>query len=378
MSDLTATTLHWPSVRPEVWGTPAAQHGALDYAELEQLQIKPEAVLDFSVNSNPFGPSPRVREVLATVPLDRYPDREALALRRALAERLDTTPERLVVGNGTSELLWLTAFAFLRSGDRVVIIGPTFGEYARVAALMGAQLYHWTARPDQNFAVSETEVGHTLQTTRPKLAFVCNPNNPSGTLIPREVLTNWAVANPETLFVVDEAYHSFAPGFESMLAAGQENVLVVRSMTKDYALAGLRLGYAAGVPTLIEALARVRPAWNVNALALAAGLAALEDDQYQQRCLAALGEAKRALTDGLTELGWAPLPSAVHFFLMQVGEGAALRRALLQQGILVRDCASFGLPGYVRIATRRPEENARLLEALRVVAPGGLQARRVG
>lgn len=375
MSDAAVHTARWPFVRPEVWGTPAAQHGALDYAELEQLRLKPEEVLDFSVNSNPFGPSPRVRRALTRVPLDRYPDRECLALRRALAVRLGTTPDQLVVGNGTSELLWLTAFALLRKGDRVMIIGPTFGEYARVAALMGARLCHWTARPEQSFEVSEKGVARALRASRPTLSFICNPNNPSGTVVLREVLMAWATAHPETLFVVDEAYQSFAPGFESMVGTGQENVLVLRSMTKDYALAGLRLGYAVGTPALIEALARVRAAWNVNALALAAGLIALEDDLYQKRCLSALLEAKQALVAGLTELGWTPLPSAVHFFLMQVGEGAALRRALLQQGILVRDCASFGLPTYVRIATRRPEENARLLAALRTTAPGGLQMR---
>lgn len=376
MIDAAVHSGHRPLVRPEIWTTPAAHHGAFDYAELEQLHLKPEAVLDFSVNSNPFGPSPRVRRALAEIPLDCYPDREAIALRRALAERLDVAPEQLVVGNGTSELLWLAAFAFLRKNDRVLIIGPTFGEYARVAALMGARVYHWTARPEQNFEVGAEEVARTLRETHPTLVFICNPNNPSGTVVAREVLIGWAAAHPETLFVVDEAYHFFVPGFETVVAS-QENVLVVRSMTKDYALAGLRLGYAGGMPTLIEALARVRPAWNVNALALAAGLVALEDDEYQQHCLAALMEAKQALVGGLTDLGWTPLPSAVHFFLMQVGEGAALRRALLRQGILVRDCASFGLPAYVRIATRRPEENARLLAALRTMAAGGPPMRSV-
>jgi histidinol-phosphate/aromatic aminotransferase/cobyric acid decarboxylase-like protein len=143
-------------------------------------------------------------------------------------------------------------------------------------------------------------------------------------------------------------------------------------MTKDYALAGLRLGYAVGHVLIIAALSRVRPAWNVNALAQAAGLAALGDEVHRQQSLQALAQAREELVTGLAKLGLPPLPSATHFFLVRVGDGAAFRQALLRQGILVRDCASFGLPAYVRIATRRPEENARLLEAIRTVLSGDI------
>ncbi|NDJ78122.1 MAG: aminotransferase class I/II-fold pyridoxal phosphate-dependent enzyme, partial [Chloroflexi bacterium] len=135
------TDHHRPiSPRPEVLRAPSAQHGALDFNELDHLGLEPDAILDFSVNSNPFGPSPMVRDVLQTVPLDRYPDRESLALRRTLAERFNVQLDQIVVGNGTAELLWLIALAFIRPGDHVLIIGPTFDEYARAAALMGAQV----------------------------------------------------------------------------------------------------------------------------------------------------------------------------------------------------------------------------------------------
>lgn len=358
---------HPISPRAEVLATPAAYHGAFDYAELEALGLDPAAVLDFSVNSNPYGPSPAVRRALAGVPLDRYPDREALALRRALAERLGVSAGQIVVGNGTAELLWLAALAFLRPRDRALIIGPTFGEYRRVAALAGARLETWLARPEQAFAVQPGEIERRLRQLRPRLVFLCNPNNPTGVALPVETITAWAAAYPATLFVVDEAYLAFAAGLRSALTTGARNVLVLRSMTKDYALAGLRLGYAAGPARLIEALARVRPAWNVNALALAAGVAALADETHRRRSLAALARASAGLADGLRALGLPPMPSAVHFFLVHAGDGAALRRALLARGILVRDCASFGLPAYVRISTRRPPDNARLLAALREI-----------
>jgi histidinol-phosphate aminotransferase len=351
--------------RPVVVLTSPAYHGALDYAELEQLGLSPGAVVDFSVNSNPYGPSPAVQQALLDVPLDRYPDREALALRRALAERLEVSPAHLVIGNGTAELLWLAAFAFLRSGDRVLIIGPTFGEYARLAALVGAQVETWPAQAAADFAVSFDAVAGRLQTFRPRLVFVCNPNNPTGVLLPPETIAGWAQAQPQTLFIVDEAYLAFVPQACSALSLRMDNVLIMRSMTKDYALAGLRLGYAASAnQMMIEALARVRPAWNVNALAQAAGLAALADEAYRQQTLAALAHHTRSLVAGLGRLGLSPVPSATHYFLLDVGQAAAFRLALLRQGLLVRDCASFDLPAYVRIAARRPADNDRLLSAI--------------
>jgi histidinol-phosphate/aromatic aminotransferase/cobyric acid decarboxylase-like protein len=141
-------------------------------------------------------------------------------------------------------------------------------------------------------------------------------------------------------------------------------LLVLHSMTKAQALAGVRLGYAVGHPEVIRALALVRPPWNVNALAQAAGIAALHDQAHVVHTLAQLASAKETLLQELRASGLAAVPSCTHFFLLHVGEAAAYRKALLQHGILVRDCTSFGLPEYIRVATRRAQENARLLAAL--------------
>jgi histidinol-phosphate/aromatic aminotransferase/cobyric acid decarboxylase-like protein len=211
------------------------------------------------------------------------------------------------------------------------------------------------------------EVAQSLRRVQPQVAFLCNPNNPTGAIISLGAIAGWAQAQPRTLFAVDEAYLAFAAGLRSALATEVNNVLVLRSMTKDYALAGLRLGYAVGRREVINVLAQVRPPWSVNALAQAAGVAALADEEHLRRSLGELARAKEALVAGLRGLGLRPLPSAVQFFLIRVGDGAAFRRALLQRKVQVRDCASFGLPSYVRIATRRPEENALLLEAIREV-----------
>jgi histidinol-phosphate/aromatic aminotransferase/cobyric acid decarboxylase-like protein len=172
--------------------------------------------------------------------------------------------------------------------------------------------------------------------------------------------------NPDTLFVVDEAYAQFLMEPQTLINTPLPNVIVVRSMTKDYALAGLRLGYAVGHPDVIEAVRRVRPAWNVNALAQAAGAAALDQSDWLRTTVAQLHRDKTDLVNGLRALGLKPLPSNVHFFLVNVSDGAAFRSKLLHHRIMVRDCASFGLPGYVRIATRTPQDNALLIDAIRL------------
>ncbi len=357
-------TYHTLSPRPEVFHLPPVIHGAPDYAELRALGLNVDDIIDFSVNSNPYGPSSQVHDAIARTVIDRYPDRESLALREALAIHHAVDMGYIVVGNGTAELIWLVSAAFVHPGDRALVLEPTFGEYARAVVLMGGEVVHWRASEADAFAFRTAEIAQIVTQVRPRLCFLCNPNNPTGQSLPREALTRWADTHPSTLFVVDEAYIDFVPAMESAIHLNRPNVLVLRSMTKDYALAGLRLGYAIGHPQVVDALVRVRPPWNVNALAQAAGLAALEDQEHLQRTLAALRRERDAFLSSLCDLGLDILPSETHFFLLRVGDAAAFRRRLLAHGILVRDATSFGLPAHVRIATRRPEANQRLVAVL--------------
>jgi histidinol-phosphate aminotransferase len=310
-----------------------------------------------------------VREALTQVPYDRYPDREALALRRVLSTHLDVTADEILVGNGSTEIVWLIALAFVRAGDTVLLVGPTFGEYRRAATLMGARLHQYMAQRAEDFRVVSETIAPLLQQHQPRLVFLCNPNNPTGTFVSPDSIAHWAATCPRTLFIVDEAYLTFTAGAPSILPLRRPNILVLRSMTKAYALAGLRLGYAVGSPDILDALRRARPPWSVNALAQAAGIAALQDTAYLLHCLARIAQAKHDFVVGLHTLGLTLVPSTTHFFLARVGHGASCRQALLQCGLLVRDCASFGLPEYIRVATRRPEENARLLTALEELRP---------
>ena len=350
--------------RPEIAKTSAAHHGAPDYTELEILGFSPDDVLDFSVNSNPYGPSPKVREALNGVSLERYPDRDSVALRRMLSRRLNMHPNRISAGNGTSELIQMVCFAYLERGDRVLALAHTFGEYQRAASLMGARFFEFQTSAEDGFQVDAADLGKTLAEREPKIFFLCNPNNPTGAMLPAAVIHELVRDFPQTLFAVDEAYMAFADTDESVVCSRAMNLLVLRSVTKDYALAGLRLGYVVGSEGMIEAVQRVRPAWNVNAMAQSAGLAAIGDEDYLQQTMKKLSAAKRDFRKQLEVLGADLVPSSVHYFLMKTGNGAACRNELIKERIQVRDCFSFDLPGYIRIATKRPDENARLIAVL--------------
>jgi histidinol-phosphate aminotransferase len=364
-----------PAPRAVIQWLPPVVHGALDFAELERSGMRPEDVIDFSTNTNPYGPPPAaqaaMRQALETA-AGRYPDRQALGLRRALSARLNVPVESILAGNGSAELLWLTALAYLETGDTALLVGPTFGEYAQAARITGAQVQFWTARPEEDFAPQAEGIGQALAHTPYRMVFICNPNNPTGQFLAPAHLADWADDNPDTLFVIDEAYLAFGEQLPSAIPLGKPNLLVLRSMTKDYALAGMRLGYAVGHPQVIAALSRVQPPWSVNALAQAAGVAALGEAVYVNECIHKLRAAKDELCAALRELGYAPLPSVVHYFLLPVGNGAVFRASLRPYGLLVRDCTSFGLPAFARIAARKAEENRRLLETIALVGSVGL------
>lgn len=267
--------------RPEIFALPRGIHGSPDYQELESLGLDPAEIIDFSVNSNPYGPSPRVIQSLAQTPLDRYPDRHALPLRRSLADHLRVDLDRIVVANGTPELLWMIALAYLCPADKVLIVEPTFGEYGRVSLMMGASIDTWVAPEDQGFALDLDEISAKISQSSYRLVFLCNPNNPTGQVISVEVIAAWVQKHPLTLFVLDEAYFSFSTAANSSLNLGFPNLIVLRSMTKDFGLAALRLGYAVAENRLVEHLVKIRPPYSVSALAQVAGIASLEDQSYQ-------------------------------------------------------------------------------------------------
>ncbi len=359
-----------PRPRPEVEAVDLCAHGGVRPAELRSHGVDPDSVLDFSSNTNPLGPPFDPAELLAAS-VERYPDPSAEELRYALARVHSVTPEHVFAGNGAAELIRLLAIAYLAPGDRALVLEPTFGEYALSCRLMGATVVACRAAAERGFAPDVGEVLALIGRHRPRLVFVCQPNNPTGHYLDRNEVSAILEAAPG-LVVLDEAYVNFVEDAwpsTSLLPAG--NLVILRSMTKDCALAGLRLGYVLAAPEVVRALARAAPPWNVNALAQRAGVLALKNAGYLERSRRLVREALGLLREGLETLGLRPLPSRANFFLVEVGDGRGFREALLRRGILVRDCASFGLPSYVRLAARPVEECRRLLAAVAGVLRGG-------
>lgn len=354
---------------PDPAATPAvgeAFHGAVDLGEMRRRGIDPDRLLDFSANINPFGPSSRVREAVSNAVLDRYPDRECLRLREALSAQEGIDMERIIIGNGTSELLQLIAQVFLRPHDCVLVVGPTYAEYARASLLSAARVCEVRAVSETGFATPVEAVEDALREWQlpKKIAFICNPNNPTGQVVPRRPLLEWVLSNPSTLFIVDESYIDFAASVASVADAGAPNLIVLRSLTKSYALAGLRLGYAIASREVIGKLCQRRVPWSVSAPAQAAGVAAIEDRVAFRDALERVSEAKHELFERLIAEHLEPVPSDANFFLLRVGDASQVRERLLAEGILVRDCDSFGIPSHIRIGVRTREENAVLLRHL--------------
>ena len=345
--------------RPEIQAVPAVAHGGFHSAHQSDW-------LDFSSNVNPFGPSPRIWDAMRTAPIGRHPDPRATPLRDALAEIENVSTGRLIVGNGSVELIYHLAVAYLRTGDRVLVVAPTFGEYAAAAAIMGAEVVAWRARPEDDFAMNLDALVELARASNPRLIFLCNPNNPTGKYLPREVVERMLRACPDALLVLDEAFIRFVrQPWDSHTLLDDDNLLVLRSLTKDYALTGLRVGYAMASPSVIEAIEKVQPPWSVNTLAQVATIAALRDAEHLRDSLAALARAKADLVNDLTRLGFETIPSQTNFFLMSVPSASEFAARLRGEKILVRDCTSFGLPNRLRVAARKPEENARLVSAMR-------------
>ncbi len=361
---------HQIKPRAAILNTPYDQHGAPDYAELQARGVTPSQIIDFSVNSNPFGTHPKIQNAVQNVSLERYPDRDCLALRHALSSHLSQastqpiTTAHLVVTNGTAELIALLTNAYLTEQDSALICAPTFGEYARAVKLRGATAQYYWATAQTNYAFEIDAIQANLSAAQHKLCFICNPNNPTGNKLPIADLLGLAAQFPQTLFVIDEAYFNFMRNAERFTQVVTRNIIAMCSMTKEYAIAGLRLGYGVAHPEIVDAVSRTRPPWSVNSMAQAAGIAAIDSHAAVVAQLAQLQQLKQTLAAALEAQGWTVLPSATNYFLVQVGNAKAARNFLMQRKLQVRDCTSFGLPAYIRIAARLAHENEQLIAAL--------------
>lgn len=337
-------------------------------AEL-QRQYGVKDIVKLASNESPLGPSKAVLAAiaLATRELARYPDGNGFELKHALAAKFNVEASQITLGNGSNDVLELIARCFAQPGDEVVFSQHAFAVYPIVTQATGATAVE----------VAATHYGHDLTAMRAaisdqtKLVFIANPNNPTGTYVQLETVKNFLEQVPaDVIVVLDEAYLEYSePSLNSLMwLADFPNLIITRTFSKAYGLAGLRVGFAVSHTDIANLLNRLRQPFNVNSLALTAAIAALGDEDYLLQAKTLNEKGMQQFISGLTDLGLAFIPSKGNFICVDMGRDAAeVYEDLLREGVIVRPVKGYGLPNHLRISIGLAAENARCLEALKTV-----------
>ncbi|MCK0512221.1 histidinol-phosphate transaminase [Aromatoleum buckelii] len=337
--------------------------------ELAREMGIPEAnIVKLASNENPLGMSVRAKEAAqaALVDIERYPDGNGFELKAALCARFGVQPEQIVLGNGSNDVLELAAHAYLAPRSSAVFSQHAFAVYPLATNAMGARGIEVPARA----------YGHDLAAMAAAIApdtrivFIANPNNPTGTFVDGHELETFLARVPsDVLVVLDEAYTEYLSEqqrYDSLSWLPRfPNLLVSRTMSKAYGMAGLRVGYGIGHPDVVDLMNRVRQPFNVNSVALAAATAAIADEEFLARSADVNRRGMAQITEALAELALEWIPSAGNFVTFRVGDAGAANLALLKQGVIVRPIGGYGMPEWLRVSIGLPEENARFITALR-------------
>ena len=332
-----------------------------------EMGIDAATIVKLASNENPRGPGPAVRDAIAATvaELPRYPDANGFALKAALSQCLRVPQEHIVLGNGSNDVLELVSLAFLKPGDEAVYAQHAFIVYPLATQARGARGVEVPAR----------DFGHDLDamraavTPRTRVVFIANPNNPTGTWIEPDALLRFIASVPDDVIVVlDEAYNEYLRPEQRARSvdwiASHPNLVVSRTFSKAYGLAALRIGYGVTSAGVADMLNRVRQPFNVNTIAQAAALAALDDADYVEESRLLNEQGMKQLERGLEGLDVRFVRSHGNFLMANVGDGASVNMALLKQGVIVRPIANYGLPSWLRITVGLPDENTRFLTAL--------------
>ena len=325
-------------------------------------------IVKLASNENPRGPGAKVQEAIAAAAteLSRYPDGGGFALKARLSEKIGVDAAQLTLGNGSNDVLDLIARVVLEPGAQAIIAEHSFVVYRLAVTCCGGDL---VTVPAKNYGADLTGMLAAV-TDATRLIFIANPNNPTGTRTPGSELLPFLQAVPEHVWVVlDEAYLEYVEDEDHIngatLLARFPNLIVTRTFSKVYGLAAVRFGYGVSSPAFADLLNRARQPFNVNSLALAASLAALEDDDYVNESVALNRAGMAQVTEGLTRLGYDFIPSAGNFVAFDSAEpGNDLFQRMLQEGVIVRAIAEYGLPNHVRVSIGLESENARFLSVL--------------
>jgi histidinol-phosphate aminotransferase len=358
------------SLNPVLENLPVYQPGRPIEEVARELGLPERGIIKMASNENPLGPSPLALAALkgATRKLHLYPDGNAFYLKQKLAAKLGVGTANLILGNGSNDVLELIAHALLAPGAEAVMSQYCFLVYPLVTRLLGASPVIVPAR----------DYGHDLAamrravTPRTKMIFAANPNNPTGTLAaPAEVRQLLDSTPPEVVIVMDLAYAEYLEAPQDLVplvrSGEKPNLILLRTFSKIYGLAGLRLGYGIGHPDFVAALEKVRQPFNVNSMAQAAGLAALDDEAHVQKTRQNNSDGLKMFEAALREMGVEYVPSSANFVLLRVGEGSRVAREMQALGVIIRPVDNYGLPEWVRISIGTPRENRRCLKALKKI-----------
>ncbi|HEX4121392.1 MAG TPA: histidinol-phosphate transaminase [Verrucomicrobiae bacterium] len=358
------------SLNPALEHLPVYQPGRPIEEVARELRLPPRRVIKLASNENPLGPSPAAVAAMrkAVAQTHFYPDGNAFYFKRKLASKLKVQPANLILGNGSNDIIEFLGHALMGPGVDVVVSQYCFAIYPIVAKLLGARVI---TVPAKNY-------GHDLPamrkavTVNTKVLFVANPNNPTGTLAsPEEVRQLVDETPPSVVLVMDEAYIEFLEkplDLIPLIRSGKKpNLILMRTFSKIYGLAGLRLGYGIGHPDFVAALEKIRQPFNLNSIAQAAGLAALDDTAHVKKTRRNNFEGRKFFERALSEMHLEFVPTAANFILVRVGAGQSVFEALQREGIITRPMAGYAMPEFIRISIGTPAQNRRCIRALKKV-----------
>ena len=346
----------------------APYQGGKPITELaREMHLNVEDIVKLASNENPLGISPKADYAIqeAILEIARYPDGNSFALREAVSNKFNVSPDQIVFGNGSNDILELVARAYLSADSEVIYSQHAFAVYPLVTQAMGAK----------GVVVPAKDFGHDLSamlaavTDKTSLIFIANPNNPTGTLLAKDALFAFLQQVPKNVLVVlDEAYDEYLPAEHKSQAISWikefDNLLISRTFSKAYGLAGLRIGFGLCHAQIADMMNRVRQPFNVNSVAQAAAVASLADDDFVERSYALNQAGMAQLKQGFDQLGLSYIPSFANFISVKVGDAATINQKLLQNGVIVRPVANYEMPEYLRVSIGLFSENAKFLGVL--------------
>ncbi len=361
MSVCDSAPRHIKSIAPYQPGKPISELA-------REMGLDETGIVKLASNENPLGVSPKAQDAIRAVlhDLARYPDGNGFELKQALQRRYGVSTDAIVLGNGSNDVLDLATRAFLTSADEAIYSQHAFAVYPLAVQAIGAR----------GIEIPAHEYGHDLDAfmravnRKTRIVFIANPNNPTGTMIPAPSLEAFIAAVPrDVLVVLDEAYNEYLPHEVRTdtipWLRRYPNLVITRTMSKVYGLAGLRVGYSFASPPVADLINRVRAPFNVNSVALAAAAAALEDTEFVQKSYELNRAGMKQITEGLAGLELGFIPSYGNFVSFRVGNASAVFQRLLKAGVIVRSIAGYGMPHHLRVSIGLESENARFLESLR-------------